>query len=336
MTMVELTVSLSISATILLSVFAVIQRDTQLAHSTLGISLAETKAQQLLRDLESELADARGANPIAQLTATLAAGTLGDLEVDSTLGFPDTGILLLDRENGDVERLSYDNLTAAGSTFQGLTRGLQCTGDNTHAAGDQLIWAGLAEPIALQVNPPAALWDGLASETAGPVYFRGDGVGFSYRVPVDPTNSIPPNYLDDDDELQWGHTLVAPSVDAWACLYYQAKTTYDESVTGDDINGDGDFVDVFDVGQIRRKIWDTSDPAAAVADLGMGPSIVLQERCNWGGDLNGDGFDDPIFLWDREARRLHVRLFVLGRTNADAPIVREVQSLVFLRNQPEN
>lgn len=332
----ELLMSFSIMATILLSVFSVIERDTQLAHSTLGIAVSEMKAQQMLRKIETELADARGANPIAQLTSALDAGLTNELLVDSTLGFPDEGVLLLDRGTGTEERLSYNGLGGAGDRFLNLVRGLQCTQDANHLGGGQLLWAGLAEPIALQVNPPAASFDGQALETGGPVFFRGDGSGFSYRVPVDPTGANPPNYLNDDDELRWGHDLGGPTEDAWACLYYEPKFEFREADSGTDLNGDGDSLDVYDVGQIRRRIWDTTNPAAATAQLGMGPTNILQERCAWGSDLNNDGFDDPLFLWDRDARRLHVRLFVLGRTHADIPIVREVQSLVFLRNEPEN
>jgi hypothetical protein len=207
-----------------------------------------------------------------------------------------------------------------------------------HVSGNgvSVLWASMADPIDLQTNPPQELWDGCALESTGPVFFRGDGTGFSYRVPVDPTNSIPPNYLD-GDQLRWGHTLNnVPSMDAWACLYYVASATFVEAATGDDVNRDGDTLDVFDIGQIRRRIWDTLDPANPPADLGLGPTNILQERCNWGGDLNGDGFDDPLFLWDEETRQLHMRLFILGRTNADLPIVRDVESLVFLRNEPEN
>jgi hypothetical protein len=63
---------------------------------------------------------------------------------------------------------------------------------------------------------------------------------------------------------------------------------------------------------------------------------VLQERCNRGGDLDGDGFDDPLFLWDPMARRLHVRIFVLGNGVEEMPLVRRVESVIYLRNDPES
>jgi hypothetical protein len=336
-TILELMLAFGIMTTILLATFTVITRNTQLAHSTLGIAIAEMKAQQMLRKIEGEMANARGAQPIASLTANVGANDTARMLVDSTLGFPPEGMLLLERGTNNEERLEYSRLSGGQDRFIGLLRGLQCTLASNHSSGmgDLVRWAGLATPIELQVNPAPHLWDGRSLESTGPVFFQGDGTGFSYRVPVDPTNSIPPNYLDGND-LMWGQTINGvPSREAWACLYFQAKTTFDEASTGSDINGDGDAIDLFDIGQIRRRIWDTSNPANAPQDLGLGPTNILQERCNWGGDLNNDGFDDPLFLWDPSNRQLHMRLMILGRTNSDLPITRSVDSIVYLRNQPD-
>jgi len=339
MTILELVLSFGILTTILLAVFGIIHRDTQLAHSTLDIAVSEMKAQQTLRKIEGELANARGDVPIASLTQDLGAAQTAQVEVDFTLGFPPRGTLLLSRGTGSEERLDYTGLVAGQDRFTGLTRGVQCTqaADHPSNVGVDVLWASNAQPIDIQINPPANLWDGVALEATGPIFFRGDGTGFSYRVPVDPTGAIPPNYLDGDD-LRWGHVVQdVGDVDGWACLFYQpGRQPISEAVTGDDLNNDGDFVDVFDVGQVRRLIWETTDPTIVPADLGMGPTTILQEQCNYGGDLDGDGFDDPIFLWDDETRQLHIRLFILGRSNSDVPIVREVESLVFLRNEPEN
>ncbi len=331
----------SILVVILLSVFAVIERDSSLARSTLGITVAEMRAQQMLRRLQGDLADARGENPIASITASLGAADTDALTVDWTLGFPDQGTLLLGRGTQNEERIRYSGLSADRTQFLGLERGADCTAGATHAAGEELLWAGLAEPLALQQNPPAETFDGIANEPSGPVFFRGDGTGFSYRVPVDPDGNVPPNYLD-GDELRWGAWIrsgpggaLAPSTDGWSAVVFVPVYEVREDETGDDINGDGDAEDVFDVGQIRRRNWSTADPNVPVFDLGLGPTAVLQEQCAYGSDLDGDGFDDPIFLWDRERRRLHVRLFILGRSVQNQPIVRRVESLIFLRNEPE-
>ena len=58
---------------VLLSSYALLQNDATLSRSTLGISVAETRAQAMLHGLERELADARGANPIAPAKAAMIA-----------------------------------------------------------------------------------------------------------------------------------------------------------------------------------------------------------------------------------------------------------------------
>jgi len=331
-TLTEVVIASAILVVVMLSIFGLVQRDSQLAQSTLGISVAEMKAQQMLRTIEGELADARGANPIAALAADLAPDEAGAIEVDSTLGFPDQGLLLLGRGSASEERVSYSSLGAGLISFVGLTRGQQCTDTGAHPRGSELIWAALAEPIELQDDPPPMLWDGVAMEPMGPLFFRGDGTGFSYRSPVDPTGSTPPNYLNGDD-LMWGAEIGGVgTLDGWAALVFERSLSVSEAACGEDLNNDGDELDLFDVGQIRRRIWNTAEPGADPFLLGLGPRNIIQEQCNWGGDLDGDGFDDPIFLWDKQARRLHVRLFVIGRTVANIPIVRRVESMIFLRN----
>lgn len=330
MTLLEMTFASAIISVILLSSFALLGRDSHLAHSTLGISIAEMKAQQMLRKVEGELSDVRGATLNAIITAECGANQTSFLQVDSTLGFPDEGMLLIARGTPNEERVRYSGLNAAGRRFLNLERGLDCTGASTQTRNTDVMWIGLAEPIELQNNPPANLWDGVAMEPTGPTFFRGDGAGFSYRGPTDVTGGT--NYLNGDD-IQWGATVNnVPTATGWEAITYVPRFTYVEAETNDDINRDGDFEDTFDVGQLRRRVWDTSNPGAPALDIGLGPTNLLQERCDWGSDLDNDGFDDPMFLWDPGMKRLHIRLFVLGTGRKDIPIVRRVESMVFLRN----
>lgn len=332
-TLVESLIAGSIFALVILGAYAALSRDATLSRSSLGISVAEMRAQQMLFAIEREVAGARGASPRTTATVALAAGATAELRVASTLGFPDRGLLLVDRGTAGLERIAYDSLGPGAASFLALTRGEQCTNPSSHAAGAEVLWAALAETLVLPANPPANLFDGRALEAGGPVWFRGDGTGFSYRVPTDPAGGAA---VLTDGEITWGATVGgAPTLEGWASLAFDPSGEVREDATGDDLNGDGDVADVFDVGRIRRRTWDTSDPAAPASDLGLGPSVVLQERCGWGGDLDADGFDDPIFLWDGATRRLHVRLFVLGRSVADLPIVRRVESVIFLRNDPQ-
>lgn len=332
--LIETLIAITLFAVVLLSSMAVVESGRRFSSSTLQITTVEDLAQQMLFRMERELASATGATPKFSLPLALTAGETTAFTVSSTLGFPPRGTLLLDRGTPREERVAYTGLASA-SRFQGLTRGERCTEALEHAGNDGTdhLWCGLAEPLADQDAPSAGEYDGIALEQGRPVYFRGDGTGFSYRVPVDPSGGNNP--LDGHD-LFWGAELagIGPSTNGWMAIVFEPSDSYAEAPTGDDVNRDGDTLDVFDVGQLRRLSWDTTDPAR-MDELGLGPTSVLQERCNQGGDLDGDGFADPLFLWDAETNLLHVRLFLLGYARDDMPVVRKVESVMFLRNEPE-
>jgi len=336
MTLIEILFAAGIVMMIMLTSMQVMQRDAKLSQATIGITVAETRAQAMLYELERELADARGHTPVTQLTQSLASGSNATVSVIATTGFPPNGTLLIDRGTGSEEWIAYDSLDTALSTVQATARGLQCSDDTSHAAPATVLWGGVGEPLASQQNPPAGSWDGRTLVLGNPVFFRGDGTGFCYQVPIDLTGSNPPNYLVGDD-VQWGALVQGangppyPTTDGWHALVFDPVRVIQEATTGDDINLDGDTDDTFDVGQIRRLTWDATAPNN-LTDVGLGPRVVLQERCNWGGDLDGDGFDDPLFLWDQSRQELTIRLFVIGDTNRNMPIVRRVESLTFLRN----
>jgi len=333
-TLIETLIALTLFAVVMLSSVAMVESGRRFSGSTLQITNVEDLAQQMLFHMEHELATATGATPKFSLPLPLTAAEVTSVTVSSTLGFPPRGALLLDRGTAREERIEYTGLT--GSTqFTGLTRGAHCTAGVDHAGNDGTdhLWCGLAEPLTDQVAPGASDYDGIALEQGRQVYFRGDGTGFSYRVPVDPTGNHNP--LNGHD-LLFGAEVSGkgPITTGWMAIVYEPSGVYEEARTRDDINHDGDTDDVFDIGQLRRLAWDTADPAQ-VDELGLGPTSVLQERCNQGGDLDGDGFADPIFLWDSETNLLHVRLFLLGAARDDMPVVRKVESVMFLRNEPE-
>jgi len=332
--LIETLIGVTLFAVVLLSSMAMVESGRRFSSSTMQITTVEDLAQQMLFRLEHELAPASGAEPIFTLATPLSAADLGSMTVSSTRGFPPRGTLLLERGTAREERVAYTNLLGL-TEFGGLTRGLACTtaGDHAATSGVEHLWAGLAIPLENQGAPSATEFDGIALEEGRQVFFRGDGTGFSYRIPVDPSGGNDP--LEGDD-LIWGAEVpgVGPTRTGWMALVYEPKTVFEEAVHGDDVNKDGDALDSFDVGQVRRLIWDSSDPATVV-ELGLGPSQVLQERCNAGGDLDGDGFADPLFLWDSTRNLLHVRLYLLGASRADMPVVRKVESVMFLRNEPE-
>jgi len=332
-TLLELTFSISIYSVILLATLTMLERDTHLSKSVLSTTHVEQMAQELLYRLKGELANAHGSNPTAIVTEEFDDNDTTQLRVDSTLGFPSEGTLILGRGTAGEERLSYSELENSEEYFVGLERGLQCTTGKDHADGVDLIWAGLAEPIAQQDNPQPDQFDGLTMGVLGPVYFRGDGSGFAYRKPIDPTGG---NDLLQGDQLIWGSVVSGtPSEGGWSCLEYLPRYEFSEVKSGRDINNDGDTLDLYDIGVISRRRWVSGDADWDIEHVSMGPAAVLQERCNYGGDMNGDGFDDPLFLWDKDTRQLQVRLFVIGGIATNNPIVRQVESTIFLRNEVE-
>ena len=332
-TLLELTFSVMIYVVILLSTLGMLERDTRLSQSVLSTTHVEQMAQELIFRLKDELANAQGANPMAIITEDLDHHSTDFLRVDSTLGFPSQGTLVLDRGTPLEERLAYSELDNSEEYFRVLARGQNCTEAKDHLTGSELIWGGLAEPIALQENPSVDQYDGLAMGVLGPVYFRGDGTGFAYRKPVDPSGGTD---LMEGDKLKWGSVVSnVPTLDGWSALAFQPRYTFSEEKTGHDINNDGDKLDVFDVGVIGRRRWVAGDTDWDTDEINMGPSAVMQEQCNWGSDLDGDGFDDPIFLWNKDTRQLQLSLFVIGGIASGNPIIRKVESTVFLRNEVE-
>jgi len=331
--MIETVVAVALFSVVLLSSMAMVESGRRFSNATMQITTVEDLAQQMLFRMEHELASATGCTPSFALPAPLNAAETAGLTVSSTLGFPPRGTLLLDRGGPREERVSYTGI-ASTTRFEGLTRGLQCTAPTDHAGanGVDQLWCGLAEPLENQLAPAPGEFDGIALEDGQQVYFRGDGTGFSYRVPVDPSGGANP--LNGHDLFFGAVVEGEPTVNGWVAVVFEARDEYTEAATGDDLNKDGDTTDVFEIGQLGRLTWDASD-ASRVEELGLGPTNVIQERCNHGGDLDGDGFADPLFLWNAETNLLHVRLFLLGASRRDLPVVRKVESVLFLRNEPE-
>ena len=90
-------------------------------------------------------------------------------------------------------------------------------------------------------------------------------------------------------------------------------------------------MDVFDLGRIELVTWNAFTGGEATR-VRLCPPIVMQERCNAGGDLDADGFDDPMFVWFPIEGRLEVRFFLaLGVVNG-RQVIRRTSSTIHLRN----
>jgi len=330
-TLVESIFSVTLLGVVIMGSVMLFSHDMEVSRGSISVQVAQNQAQALIYAVEKELSNARGERPVASLTGALGSGAGGTLSLDSSAGFPPTGTITIERGTTRSEHIDYQSLVNDGSTLANLARGAQCSTAVAHAQNAEVLWSGLAERLALSGTPPPDLYDGQALESAGPAYFRGDGTGISYRMPIDPAGG---REFFANGQLQWGASVGQQALlTGWCALIFVPVASFDEAQAGIDLNHDGDRTDVFDVGQIHRRRWDTSDPAGPDGtDVAIGPRVVLQEHCRYGSDLDGDGFGDPIFLWDPGSGRLHLRLYVLGRNPQGRPTVRRVESMVFLRN----
>lgn len=331
--MIEMIIAVTLFSIVMLSAMEMIQSGSRFSRTTLATTAVEDLSQAMLYRFERELADATAEETAkATLAVDLDEDETDAIELDSTLAFPPFGTLVIDPGGADPERVAYAALDPDQIHLNTLTRGIGCTQAAKHLAQTtDVYWSGYAEWIGDQQNP--APGDRVTQEEGVDVFFRGDGTGFSYRVPIDPAGGQNP--LNGND-LFWGAEVpgVGPTLDGWMCFYFLPKTTFSEPERNFDLNGDGDQQDLFDVGQVRRLAWDVTDPTRR-EDVGFGPSSVLQERCNWGGDLDNDGYADPLFLWNPTSRVLHIRVTLLGDSAGGLPITRKVESYTFLRNKPE-
>jgi hypothetical protein len=294
------------------------------------VTARERAALEMIGRIERTLEFAAGATPQAFLTSAIGGGDT-IISVDSTLGYPPSGVLLLEPGGGGEERAAYDGIDTATHRFLNVERGVQCTPGAGHQAGTVVHFGGMAVATEEQVAPMAGSFDGRAQDGGDVVFFRGQGTAHSFRVPTDPAGGTD---FFDDTGVTWGATIGGnPTLDGWSALAFRAVGELREDEQGRDLNGDGDATDVFDLGAIRLESWDAFTLSGASTETALCPPVIVQERCNWGGDLDGDGFDDPIFLWNQSTRTLHVRLFVVGRTVRDLPIVRRIESVMFLRNE---
>ena len=331
MTLLEVTLALSALAFILgVATLYLHQQAGALTTVTRDSSLMH-RAEVMLDSIGNDLRFARGDVPQGWLTFGLAAADSGFLELDSTLPFPDRGTLLLEPGTPEVERIGYGFLDPGNKRLGALIRGEQCTTAGSHPAGVPVLWAAAGTAIEDQTTLDPSFFDGISQELTGPVLYRGDGTGFCYRLPVDPSGGE--DYFDDAGDVQWGVDVDGVvTLDGRACFYFSPVAVIQEAARGADLNGDGDQVDSFDLGQIMKRVWNSSLGSTSGFDVALCPPMILQEVCNWGSDLDGDASNDPIFLWEPKTSRLRIRLFLLDGSRNGTPVVRTSEVSYFLRN----
>ncbi len=329
-TLVEVTIAATLCCVVLLGVLGVVHKEAKSFADQATIINHEGDAMHALRRIEEQLTFAKGITPSAWLINPLGVSAQGGLEVDNLLGFPSHGDLLLGRGTAAEECLTYGTYDVAASAFENLTRNQQCTDPSNHPANETVLWAPLAIPSGNQVAPAANQFDGRSSELLGPLFFQGEGTGFTFQVPTDPTGGT--DYID-GESVRWGSDVAGqPLASGYSALFYDPLTSVTEVDARHDLNNDGDTNDTFDLGYIKLLRWDSNAPDGATTEVNLTGPYILQERCNRGSDLDGDGFEDPLFLWMPDSNTLHVRIFVFaGQINGHV-VTRMIDTVIFLQN----
>ncbi|MEZ6015367.1 MAG: type II secretion system protein [Planctomycetota bacterium] len=329
-TLIELSISMAIMAMIMVFMTVQLQQEARGLRQLQAVSNQERVVNDLLTKIEAHLDFAQGVIPSATLASSLPAGESFVVDLDDTDGFPDIGVLLIDAGTGAEERVRYADYDPVAGAMLQLERGAQGGAARAHAGGATVLWSGSAAVLDEQTAPAAGSFDGQSRELMDDLFYRGDGTGFSYRVPVDPAGGT--NFLTATG-VRWGSNIGGrPTEDGRACIYFEPVAQITEADRNFDFNGDGDLADTFDLGRIRQRAWDAADGDNASSDIPLCPPIVLQERNNWGGDLDNDGFEDPIFLWAPQSGRLRIRIFaIVGAVNR-TEIVKRHETVIHLRN----
>ncbi len=328
-TLLELTIAAALMTVIMASMIVGLQSEAKNLSEMATASHRERSAHVVMQRIEEALEFAAGTAPAAWLNQNMGGGD-NTVQVDSAAGFPPTGTLLIEPGTPREERVSFTGLNPVTNTFTGLVRGIHCTAPASHENGVRIYWAGGAAALDNQVGPPASQWDGQALTAEGPLFFRGDGTGFSFRVPTDPAGGTD---FFDATGIRWGSKVDGdPSINGWSALAYVPTRQVAEADLQTDINGDGDQIDSFNLGQIRLQRWDSVNNNVPITDVALCPPIVAQELCNFGGDMDGDGFQDPLFLWNPSDGSLRIRLTIVSGLQNTRAVVNRIANTMYLRN----
>lgn len=329
-TLIEMMIALGVVSIILLATTAALQKEAENVSDMQRMSYSERLIQDIFTKIEQRLDFSQGLNSETTLASGLSTAGTGSIVLADSLGFPFEGFAIIEPGTGTEEVIEFQGIDPGNEALESLVRGQRGTSAVSHPSGSQIIWEGYSYPIEDQTAPAPDSFDGQTNDLRGPLFFRGDGVGFCYRRPIDPAGTgsfIGPT------GIRWGATVGGTDTeDGCSALVFRPVAQITEADRNFDINSDGDMLDSFDVGRISDLGWNSLDPALGTSRLDLVSPIILQEIDNYGGDMDGDGFDDPMFLWSPESGRLRIRLFALLGDVRGREIVRRFETVIYLRN----
>ena len=329
-TLIEMIIALGVVSVILAATTLSLQKESESISDMQRLSHSERLIQDLFTKIEQRLDFAQGIEPTSTLDSALSGGATGAIDVTDVFGFPNEGMVVIEPGGANAERVSYAVLSPGSNALETLTRAERGTAGVAHPAGSLISWEGVATPTEDQVAPAAGTFDGQTNDLRGPIFYRGDGVGFCYRKPVDPAGT---GSFIGPAGIRWGATISGTdNEDAVGSIVYEPVAQITELQREFDINQDGDLADTFELGRIRDIAWNAVDPALGTSSLALVTPIILQELDNYGSDLDGDGFLDPMFLWTPESGRLRIRFFALLGDVGGREVVKRFETVLYLRN----
>jgi prepilin-type N-terminal cleavage/methylation domain-containing protein len=118
----------------------------------------------------------------------------------------------------------------------------------------------------------------------------------------------------------------------WTEYAFSVEEKLSEGEVGD-INRDGDTNDTFVLGKIT-KMWHGDDTGTERSQNFLHNVVQVETGTGtYGGDVDGDGDNDPIFSMADGSIVLSVSLWLYGRDNRGEPVLHNASSQVAMRNQ---
>ena len=289
---VQVLVSAAIFATVLMASVSYSMTLSNRFGKLRSAAASQSVATGVLAGIERALYQVEPAVPDGFLLADLNPGD-ATLTLDQVNGLPPRGALVVRGASG-TERVTYDQVDLVASVW---TLSLTSSATSTHLAGSQVRLASLgtfdASVTALDTGH-----FGQTMELTGVREFLGDGSAVVFRSRL--------------QDGTYGAVIDGvPVTGAWQMLAFESAGTTVEADVGRDLNFDGDQVDTFDTGRLRRFTWPPHGTLVGADSLAVSPTVVVQERGVWGGDLDGDGGDDPLFSFDPTTGVLRITLFTV-------------------------
>lgn len=331
LTLVELVIAMALLSVMTVALTLSLDRQSRSMSAQTAAKSVELNAEMVLSEIVDRLHFARWVDTRTQLFGGVDP-TQTAFVVEEIEGFPPNGTLVFDSGDEDAERVTYTELDPAGRSFEQVQRGMQCTTGEFWADGTAVHWNGLALWTANQIDPEEDEIDGISRELGREIFYRGGGTGLVYQVPIRTAGGT---YFEAGvDDMSYGATIDGVDEPAgYYALHFEATDAIVEEALGTDLNRDGDTEDLFDLGHIRLLSWETNRPEQVQVAI-LCPNVIVQETCDYGSDLDGDGFSDPMFLLNENTGRLRLRLFSFSGWAGGSQLNRD-EITVFLTNSIE-